>query len=181
MAESTQHKLSRVRPPRVQITYDVEIGNAIEKKELPYIVGIMADLSGKPAEALPPVKDRKFIEIDRDNFQDVLSAINPRVAFRVPNKLQPDSNDFLNVELKFKHLDDFGPVEVLKQVPQLKRLFEARSRLRDLLTKLDGNDDLDGLLKQVMASTEDQEALKKQLSAPAGDAAAPAADAPKAE
>lgn len=180
MAESTQHKLSRVRPPRVQITYDVEIGNAIEKKELPYIVGIMADLSGKPAEALPPVKDRKFIEVDRDNIQDVLSAINPRVAFRVPNKLQPDSNDFLNVELKFKHLDDFGPVEVLKQVPQLKRLFEARSRLRDLLTKLDGNDDLDGLLKQVMANTEDQEALKKQLSAPAGDAA-PATDAPKAE
>lgn len=178
MAESTQHKLSRVRPPRVQITYDVEIGNAIEKKELPYIVGIMADLSGKPAEALPPVKDRKFIEIDRDNFQDVLAAINPRVAFRVPNKLQPDSNDFLNVELRFKHLDDFGPVDVLKQVPQLKRLFEARSRLRDLLTKLDGNDDLDGLLKQVMASTEDQEALKKQLAGPA--AAAPAADTPPA-
>ena len=178
MAESTQHKLSRVRPPRVQITYDVEIGNAIEKKELPYIVGIMADLSGKPAEALPPVKDRKFIEVDRDNFQDVLAAIGPRAAFRVPNKLQPDSNDVLNVELRFKHLDDFGPVEVLKQVPQLKRLFEARSRLRDLLTKLDGNDDLDGLLKQVMASTEDQEALKKQLSAPAGDAPA---DAPKAE
>lgn len=179
MAESTQHKLSRVRPPRVQITYDVEIGNAIEKKELPYIVGIMADLSGKPAEALPPVKDRKFIEIDRDNFQDVLSSINPRVAFRVPNKLQPDSKDFLNVELRFKHMDDFGPVEVLKQVPQLKRLFEARSRLRDLLTKLDGNDDLDALLKQVMASTEDQTALKAQLAAPA--AGAPAADAPAAE
>jgi len=174
MAESTQHKLSRVRPPRVQITYDVEIGDAIEKKELPYIVGIMSDLSGKPAEALPPVKDRKFVEIDRDNFQDVLSSINPRVAFRVPNKLQPDSNDFLNVELRFKHLDDFGPVEVLKQVPQLKRLFEARSRLRDLLTKLDGNDDLDSLLKQVMASTEEQAALKTQLAAPA---AAPTAGA----
>lgn len=178
MAESTQHKLSRVRPPRVQITYDVEIGDAIEKKELPYIVGIMSDLSGKPAEALPPVKDRKFVEIDRDNFQDVLSSINPRVAFRVPNKLQPDSNDFLNVELRFKHLDDFGPVEVLNQVPQLKRLFEARSRLRDLLTKLDGNDDLDALLKKVMESTEDQTALKAQLAAPA--AAAPAA-APAAE
>ena len=164
-AEGTQHKLSRVRPPRVQITYDVEIGDAIEKKELPYIVGIMADLSGKPAEALPPVKDRKFVEIDRDNFHDVLASIRPRLAFRVPNKLQPDSNDSLNVELTFKHLDDFGPVEVLQQVPQLKRLFEARSRLRDLLTKLDGNDDLDGLLKQVMASTEDQTALKEQLAA----------------
>lgn len=167
MAESTQHKLSRVRPPRVQITYDVEIGGAIEKKELPFIVGMMADLSGKPAEALPPLKDRKFVEIDRDNFQDVLSAIHPRVAVRVPNRLQPDSNDMLNVELRFKHLDDFGPVEVLKQVPALARLFEARSRLRDLLTKLDGNDDLDNLLKQVMQNTEDQAALKQLL---AGDA-----------
>ncbi len=181
MAESTQHKLSRVRPPRVQITYDVEIGEAIEKKELPYIVGMMADLSGKPTEALPPVKDRKFVEIDRDNFQDVLSAIGPRVAFRVPNRLQPGSADSLNVELRFKHLDDFGPVEVLKQVPALKRLFEARSRLRDLLTKLDGNDDLDALLKSVMASTEDLAALKKQLAGPSAPAAAAAAAEPPAE
>lgn len=164
MAESTQHKLSRIRPPRVQITYDVEIGNAIEKKELPFIVGIMADLSGKPAEALPLVKERKFVEIDRDNFQDVLASIQPRVAIRVPNRLQADSNDMLNVELRFKHLDDFGPVEVLKQIPALNRLFEARSRLRDLLTKLDGNDDLDHLLQQVMKNTEDQAALKDQLA-----------------
>jgi type VI secretion system protein ImpB len=173
MAESTQHKLSRVRPPRVQITYDVEIGDATEKKELPYIVGIMADLSGKPAEALPQVKDRKFIEVDRDNFQDVLAAVHPRLAMRVPNKLEPDSKDFLNVVLNFKHLDDFAPVEVLNQVPQLKRLFEARSRLRDLLTKLDGNDDLDGLLKKVMESTEDQSALKAQLAGPAAAAPKP--------
>lgn len=182
MAESTQHKLSRVRPPRVQITYDVEIGDAIEKKELPYIVGIMSDLSGKPAEALPPVKDRKFVEVDRDNFQDVLSSINPRVAFRVPNRLQPGSADSLNVELRFKHLDDFGPVEVIKQVPALKRLFEARSRLRDLLTKLDGNDDLDALLKSVMASTEELAALKTQLAGPTkASPATPTAAEPPAE
>ena len=181
MADSTQHKLSRVRPPRVQITYDVEIGEAIEKKELPYIVGIMSDLSGKPAEALPPVKDRKFVEVDRDNFQDVLSSIGPRVAFRVPNKLQPDSNDSLNVELTFKHLDDFGPVEILRQVPTLQRLFEARSRLRDLLTKLDGNDDLDALLRQVMESTEEQAALKTQLAGPAAAATPTPAAAPDAE
>jgi type VI secretion system protein ImpB len=184
MAESTQHKLSRVRPPRVQITYDVEIGNAIEKKELPFIVGIMADLSGKPAEALPLLKDRKFVEVDRDNFQDVLSAIGPRVAFRVPNKLKKDSADALNVELRFRHLDDFSPVEVLKQLPQLRRLYEARCRLRDLLTKLDGNDDLDHLLSQVIKNTEDQAALKTQLAATtpaaapdAGAAVAPAPDA----
>lgn len=174
MAESTQHKLSRVRPPRVQITYDVEIGNAIEKKELPFIVGVMADLSGKPAQALPPVKDRKFVEIDRDNFDTVLAASKPRLAFRVPNRLQPESDSALNVELKFKSMEDFGPVEVLEQIPALKKLFEARQRLRDLLTKLDGNDDLDALLRQVVQSTEDQEALRTQLGAPGDDAPADA-------
>lgn len=163
MAESTQHKLDRVRPPRVQITYDVEIGNAIEKKELPFIVGILADLSGKPVEALPPVKDRKFVEIDRDNFNDVLAAISPRLAFRVPNKLVKDSPDQLNVELVFKNMDDFGPVEIIKQVPALKKLYEGRQRLRDLLTKLDGNDNLDALLKDVIQNTESQATLKKDL------------------
>ncbi|HUJ96856.1 MAG TPA: type VI secretion system contractile sheath small subunit [Stellaceae bacterium] len=163
MAESTQHKLDRVRPPRVQITYDVEIGNAIEKKELPFIVGILADLSGKPVEALPPVKDRKFVEIDRDNFNDVLAAIGPRLAFRVPNKLVKDSKDQLNIELTFKNMDDFGPVEIINQIPALKKLYDGRQRLRDLLTKLDGNDNLDALLKDVISSTESQAALKKDL------------------
>lgn len=163
MAESTQHKLDRVRPPRVQITYDVEIGNAIEKKELPFIVGIMADLSGKPVEALPAVKDRKFVEIDRDNFNDVLAAISPRVTFRVPNKLVKGSTDQLNIELVFKSMDDFGPVEIIKQVAALKKLYEGRQRLRDLLTKLDGNDNLDALLKDVISNTESQAALKKDL------------------
>lgn len=162
-AEGTQHKLSRVRPPRVQITYDVEIGNAIEKKELPYIVGILADLSGNAAKPLPPVKDRKFIEIDRDNFQDVLEAVNPTISFKAPNKLAPEDGKDLSVTLQFKHMDDFGPVEVLKQVPELKRLYEARSRLRDLLTKLDGNTDLDNLLKEVMTKTETRDKLQEDL------------------
>jgi type VI secretion system protein ImpB len=163
MAESTQHKLDRVRPPRVQITYDVEIGAAIEKKELPFIVGILADLSGKPIEALPPIKDRKFIEIDRDNFNDVLAAMKPHVAFRVPNKLVKDSKDQLNVEFTFKNMDDFNPVELIKQVAALRKLYDGRQRLRDLLTKLDGNDDLDHLLKDVITNTESQAALKKDL------------------
>ncbi|HEV7372446.1 type VI secretion system contractile sheath small subunit [Arenibaculum sp.] len=163
MAESTQHKLSRVRPPRVQITYDVEIGDAIEKKELPFIVGIMADLSGKPTEPLPPVKDRKFVEIDRDNFNDVLSSASPRLVLRVPNRLKPDGNDMLNAELKFKHMDDFGPVEVMQQVPALKALLDTRQRLRDLLTKLDGNDDLDALLRSVVENTESRSELRTQL------------------
>lgn len=163
MAESTQHKLSRVRPPRVQITYDVEIGDAIEKKELPFIVGMMADLSGKPVAPLPPVKERKFVEIDRDNFNDVLASAGPRLTLRVPNRLQPDSNDMLNVELKFKHMDDFGPVEVMQQVAPLKKLLDARQRLRDLLTKLDGNDDLDTLLRSVVENTESRSELRTQL------------------
>jgi type VI secretion system protein ImpB len=174
MAESTQHVLSRVRPPRVQITYDVEIGDAIEKKELPFILGIMADLSGKPDKPQPLVRDRKFVEIDRDNFNDVLASIEPRLALRVPNRLKPDANDNLNIELRFKHMDDFGPVEVINQVPALRKLYEGRQRLRDLLTKLDGNDNLAGLLNQVIANSADQEALKQQLSGPA----APTAETP---
>ncbi|MFM2042412.1 MAG: hypothetical protein RLY86_988 [Pseudomonadota bacterium] len=163
MSESTQQKLNRVRPPRVQITYDVEAGGAVEKKELPFIVGIMADLSVSPAEPLAPVKDRKFVEIDRDNFNDVLAASNPRVVLRVPNRLQKDSDSQLSVELSFKDMDDFDPVEVMERVPAMKKLLDARKRLRDLLTKLDGNDSLDALLNQVVKSTEEQAELKKLL------------------
>jgi type VI secretion system protein ImpB len=180
MAESTQQVLSRVRPPRVQITYDVEIGGAIEKKQLPFIVGILADLSGQPSEPLPKVKERKFVEIDRDNFDDVLAAAAPRLALRVPNKLKPDANEMLNVELKFKSMDDFGPVAVVQQIEPLRKLFDARNRLRDLLTKLDGNDELDAVLREVVASTEEQSKLRSELALPAatGEGAPPAAAAP---
>ena len=156
MSESTQQVLSRVRPPRVQITYDVEIGGAIEKKQLPFIVGLLADLSGQPSEPLPKVKDRKFVEIDRDNFDDVLAAAAPRLALRVPNKLKPDADEMLNIELKFKSMDDFGPVAVVQQIEPLRKLFDARNKLRDLLTKLDGNDELDAVLREVVANTEEQ-------------------------
>jgi type VI secretion system protein ImpB len=162
MAESIQHKLSRVRKPRVQITYDVEIGNAIEMKELPFIVGILADLSGMPAEPLPKMKERKFVEVDRDNINEVMSSITPRLALRVDNKLANDDT-FLNVELNFRNMDDFAPVNVVKQVPVLARLYEARVRLKDLLTKLDGNDVLDHLLAQIISNTEQQAALQKEL------------------
>lgn len=162
MAESQQHVLSRVRPPRVQITYDVETGGAIEKKEIPFIVGIMADVSGSPAEPLPKLKDRKFVEIDRDNFDDVLAASTPRLALRVPNRLNKGSDEMLNVELNFKSIDDFDPVALVKQIPALRKLYEGRQRLRDLLTKLDGNDELDALLRQVIENTDDQAQLRDQ-------------------
>jgi type VI secretion system protein ImpB len=143
----------------VQITYDVEIGDAIQMKELPFVAGIMADLSGKPEEPLPKLKDRKFVEIDRDNFNDIMDSINPRLVFQVPNKLVDDDSK-MNVELKFNHMDDFNPVAVLKQIKPLAKLYEARQRLSDLLTKLDGNDELDDLLQDVIQSTENMEELK---------------------
>lgn len=172
MSESTQHKLSRVRPPRVQITYDVETGGAIVMKELPLVVGILADLSGKPEEPLPFLKQRKFVEIDRDNFNEVLSACQPRLAFQVDNKLEEEeegNGSKLNVELKFRHMDDFLPANLVGQVEALAKLFEARTRLNDLLAKLDGNDDLDALLLEVAENTEQQEELKKATEAAAAE------------
>jgi type VI secretion system protein ImpB len=163
MPESTQHKLDRIRPPRVQITYDVEIGQAIQKKELPFVLGILADLSGKPAEALPPVKERKFVEIDRDNFNQVLAATKPRLAIQVPNTLSKDGGTSLNVELTFQHMDDFGPLNLIQQVAPLKKLYEVRQRLNDLLAKLDGNDSLDGLLTQAGKDTENLKKVKAAL------------------
>lgn len=159
MAESTQHKLDRIRPPRVQITYDVEIGNAIEKKELPLVVGILADLSGKPETPLPKLIDRRFTEIDRDNFNEVLASIEPRSTLQVENTISGDGSK-LNVELRFRHFDDFDPVNIVNQITPLRRLYEARQRLRDLLTKLDGNDDLDKLLQDVVSNTEGLQEIK---------------------
>lgn len=177
MSESTQKKLDRVRSPRVQITYDVEIGNAIERKELPFVVGVMADLSAKSDVPLPKLKDRKFVEIDRDNINDVLASSAPRVAFQVPNRLANDDSK-VNVELRFSEMDDFEPVSVIKQIKPLARLFEARQRLNDLLGKLDGNDELDGLLSDVISNTERQEELKGLV---AGLAEAKGDDAAAAE
>jgi len=159
MPESTQKKLSRVRPPRVQITYDVEVGGAIQMKELPFVAGILADLSGKPTEPLPPMKHRKFVEIDRDNFNDVLASAAPRLALRIPNQLAKDDT-LLAAELHFKNMDDFDPVNLVKQIEPLAKLFEARTRLVDLLAKLDGNDKLDALLQDVINNPESQKALK---------------------
>jgi type VI secretion system protein ImpB len=158
--ESTQHKLDRVRSPRVHITYDVEIGGAIEMKEIPFVVGVLGDYSGKPEEPLPKVMDRKFVEIDRDNFNNVLAGMKPRLSFQVDNKIK-DDNTKMNVELKFRSLEDFHPEQVANQIDPLRKLVEARTRLSDLVTKLDGNDKLDELLQGVMNSTDGVSALGK--------------------
>jgi len=159
--ESLQHKLDRVRAPRVHLTYDVEIGDAIEMKEIPFVVGVLGDLSGKPDEPLPRLKDRKFVEIDRDNFNKVLEGMKPRLAYRVDNKLTDDDTK-LAVELRFKTMDDFHPERVAAQVEPLRKMVEARQKLSDLLNKLDGNDKLDELLQGVIASTESLQQVGKE-------------------
>jgi len=168
--ESTQHKLDRIRPPRVHITYDVEIGDAIEMKELPFVVGVLADLSGKPDAPLPRVKDRKFVEIDRDNFNAVLRGMQPRLAFRVDNKLTDDDTK-LSVELRFNSLDDFEPEAVVNQVEPLRKLIETRRQLAALLAKTDGNDRLSERLQEIIGNTEMLQQLGKEagLEAPDGN------------
>jgi type VI secretion system protein ImpB len=161
--ESLQHTLDRVRAPRVHLTYDVEIGDAIEMKEIPFVVGVLGDLSGKPDEPLPRLKDRKFIEIDRDNFNRVLEGMKPRLAFRVDNKLTEEDTK-LAVELRFKSMEDFHPERVAEQIDPLRKMVEARKKLSDLLNKLDGNDKLDELLQGVIASTESLQQVGKEAS-----------------
>src|SRR5215467_14676766 len=129
--DSTQQKLSRVRPPRVHITYDVQIGNAIEKKELPFVVGVLGDFTGQPTEPLPRLKDRKFVEIDGDNFDKVLEGMRPHLSYAVDNKLSDDPNAQIKVNLDFKSMDDFEPEQVAKQVKPLKELLDLRRRLSD--------------------------------------------------
>lgn len=160
--ESIQHKIDRIRPPRVQITYDVEIGGAIELKELPFVVGVMGDFVGKPEEALPPVKQRKFVEVDRDNFDQVLSGMKPRLAYTTENKLQDDGSK-MGVELKFNSIEDFEPDNIVQQVDPLRKLVEARQKLSDLLSKMDGNDKLESILNDVVANADKQKELSNAL------------------
>ncbi|MCP4339044.1 MAG: type VI secretion system contractile sheath small subunit [Desulfobulbaceae bacterium] len=166
--ESLQHTLDRVRAPRVQITYDVEVGDAIQMKEIPFVVGVMADLSGKPDQPLPKLKERKFVEIDRDNFNNVLEGMKPRVAYRVDNKLTEDDAQ-VAVELRFKSMDDFHPERVAEQVGPIRKLVEARKRLSEMLNKLDGNDKLDELLQDIISSTDSLEKLSKEAGVQKND------------
>jgi type VI secretion system protein ImpB len=151
--ESLQKKVGRVRPPRVQITYDVQVGDAIEKRDLPFVVGVMADLSGMPEKALPPIAKRKFIAIDRDNVNDVMKKIGPRLAFKVPNRLSEDDTK-LNVELRFESMDDFQPAKVAQQITPLRKLLELRNSLANLRSTLIGNEKLDSLLQEMIQSEE---------------------------
>src|SRR6478672_11521925 len=162
--ESTQHKLDRVRSPRVHITYDVETGGAIELKELPFVVGVLGDFTGQPVEPLAKLKERKFVEVNPDNFDTVLDGMKPHLAFSVENKLseEPDAPN-LKVDLKFSKMEDFEPQNVARQVKPLKELLDLRTRLSDLRGTLQGNDKLEELLLEAVGNTEKLEKLKGEM------------------
>jgi type VI secretion system protein ImpB len=164
MAESTQKKLERVRPPRVSISYEVETGGAIEKKELPFLMGVMGDFSGQPTEPLPRLKERKFVEVTPENFDDVLASMKPHLAFSVENKLSEDAEaPKLKVDLNFRSMDDFSPDAIAKQVPPLKALLELRTQLSDLRGSLQTNEKLDEILQETLGDKEKLSKLRGEL------------------
>ena len=168
MAESVQQKLSRVRKPRVHITYDVETEGAVVQKELPFVIGVVGDFSGNPTEPLKPLRDRKFVQIDRDNFNDVMARSNPGLNLKVENTLAGDGSQ-MAVNLKFNSIDDFEPGRVVEQVEPLKKLLETRNKLRDLMSKVDRSEELEGLLEKVLQNTEDLNKLKSELGIEGGE------------
>nr|WP_315259256.1 type VI secretion system contractile sheath small subunit [uncultured Duganella sp.] len=157
--DSIQKRLNKVRAPRVQMTYDVEIGDAMENKELPFVVGVVGDFGGNSDAEKKRLKDRKFVNIDSGNFDEVLSGVEPVARFQVPNQLKGDDSSF-NVELRFKSMDDFRPESVVRQVEPLSKLLEARSKLADLRNKLAGNDALEDILSDVLNNTDKLASLK---------------------
>ena len=162
--ESIHKKLEKVRPPRVHVAYDVEIGDAIESKELPFVMGVLADLTGQPTEPLAKLKDRRLVEITPDNFDSVLESMKPHVSYSVENKLSEDSQaGQLKVDLNFKSLDDFEPEQVARQVKPLRELLELRTKLADLRGSLQGNDKLDEVLLEAVSDTEKMAKLRREL------------------
>jgi type VI secretion system protein ImpB len=162
--ESVHKKLERVRPPRVHVTYDVEVGEAIEVKELPFVMGVLADLSGQPIDPLPRLKERRFVEVTPDNFDSVLESMRPHTAFSVENKLSDDSGaGQLKVDLNFKSLQDFEPEQVAKQVKPLKELLDLRTKLSDLRGSLQTNEKLDSVLMDAIGNTDKLSKIKTQL------------------
>jgi type VI secretion system protein ImpB len=162
MSASIHDKLSRVRKPRVHITYEVETEGAQIMRELPFVVGIMGDFSGDPTAPLKSLTDRKFVQIDRDNFNDVMASMTPGLKLKVDNKLADDGTQ-MSVDLKFNSLDDFEPARVASQVPALAALLETRAKLRDLMSKADRSEELESLLEQVLRSENELKTLSGEL------------------
>lgn len=166
--ESIHDKLSRVRKPRVHITYDVETEGAMVKKELPFVVGVMGDFSGNNNHNLKPLKERRFIQIDRDNFDDVLRRMSPKLKLKVNNSLADDDSQ-MSVELAFNSMDDFQPAAIVNQVEPLRQLMETRNKLRDLMTKVDRSEELEELLERVLNNADDLQKLNADLGDKEGD------------
>jgi len=162
MAESIHGKLARVRKPRVHITYDVEIGDAQEVRELPFVVGVMGDFAGDATKPVRALRDRKFTQIDRDNFNDVMAQMNPGLNLRVENTLQGDGTEFA-VNLAFNSIEDFEPARVVNQVEPLRKLLQTRNELRDLMTKIDRSEDLESILDRVLQNSDELKALSNSL------------------
>jgi type VI secretion system protein ImpB len=170
MSSSIHDKLKRVRKPRVHITYEVETEGAVVVKELPFVVGVLGDFSGNPTQPLKPLRDRKFIQIDRDNFNEVMKRMTPGLNMRVENTLQDDGSE-MSVQLQFESIEDFEPANVAKQVAPLRKLLDTRDKLRDLLTKIDRSEDLEQVLEQVLQNTEELKKFSSELGieTPGGD------------
>jgi type VI secretion system protein ImpB len=162
MSSSIHDKLNRVRKPRVHITYDVETEGAQIERELPFVVGVMGDFSGDPTTPLKPLADRKFTQIDRDNFNDVMAGMTPGLKMRVDNKLSEEGSE-MGVDLKFNSIEDFEPARIAQQVPALRALLETRAKLRDLMSKVDRSEELEGLLEQVLKNQDELKSLSSQL------------------
>lgn len=168
--QGTQKKLEKVRPPRVNITYEVETGGSIEMKELPFVMGVLGDFSGQPAEPLAKLKERKFVEVTQENFDDVLANMKPRVAFSVANKLSDDPNaGQIAVDLTFKSMDDFVPDQVARQVKPLKELLDLRTKLADLRGTLQSNEKLEEILQATVTDEDKMKKLKAELEAKGGE------------
>jgi type VI secretion system protein ImpB len=155
---SIHDKLARVRTPRVHITYQVETEGAQVEKELPFVVGVLGDFSGHPTQPLKALKDRKFVAIDRDNFNDIMARMTPGLNIRVENTLTNEGGE-LGVQLKFNSMDDFDPAKIVKQVEPLRKLLETRDKLRDLLSKVDRSEDLENILERVLQNSEQLKSL----------------------
>ncbi|CAA9281579.1 MAG: Uncharacterized protein ImpB [uncultured Craurococcus sp.] len=162
MSGSVHQKLARVRKPRVHITYEVETEGAAVERELPFVVGVMGDFAGDPSEPLKPLAERKFVQIDRDNFNDVMARIQPGLNIKVDNTLAGDGSQ-MGVNLKFRSIEDFEPAKVAEQVPALKALMDTRAKLRDLMSKVDRSEELEGLLEEVLQDKDKLAALSSQL------------------
>lgn len=170
MGASIHDKLERVRKPRVHISYQVETEGAVVQKELPFVVGVVGDFSGNPTQPLKPLRDRKFVQIDRDNFNDVMARMTPGLNMKVENTLKGDGSE-MAVQLQFNSMSDFEPAHIVDQVAPLKKLMETRNKLRDLLTKVDRSEDLEGLLERVLQNQDELKKLQADLGGKPADAA----------